>query len=122
GVWALLRAEREAQSDVERVGPWWLHGAALAMLPWIHTRFVLIAGSLGALVLLRLSATRNAVGKAVAFLAIPAISAVCWIGFFVAIYGTPDPAAPYANEQGSASFIPGGMIGLFFDQRFGVFA
>jgi hypothetical protein len=122
GVWALLRAEREAQSGVERVRPWWLHGAALATLPWIHTRFVLIAGSLGALVLLRLSATRNAAGKAVAFLTIPAISAVCWIGFFVAIYGTPDPAAPYANEQGSVSFIPGGMTGLFFDQRFGVFA
>jgi hypothetical protein len=122
GVWALLRAEREAQSGVERVCPWWLHGAALATLPWVHTRFVLIAASLGALVLLRLSATRNAAGKAVAFLAIPAISAVCWIGFFVAIYGTPDPSAPYANEQGSATFIPGGMVGLFFDQRFGVFA
>jgi hypothetical protein len=122
GVWALLRAEREAQSGVVRLGPWWLHGAALAMLPWIHTRFVLIAAGLGALVLLRLAATRNAAGKAVAFLAIPAISAVCWIGFFIAIYGTPDPSAPYANEEGSASFIPGGLAGLFFDQRFGVFA
>ena len=122
GVWALLRAEREAQSGADRLGPWWLHGAALAMLPWIHTRFVLIAAGLGALVLLRLAATRNAAGKAVAFLAIPAISAVCWIGFFIAIYGTPDPSAPYANEQGSAAFIPGGLTGLFFDQRFGVFA
>jgi hypothetical protein len=122
GVWALLRAEREAQSGVERVGPWWLHGAALAMLPWIHTRFVLIAAGLGALVLLRLAATRNAAAKAVAFLAIPAISALCWIGFFIAIYGTPDPSAPYANEQGSAAFIPGGLAGLFFDQRFGLFA
>jgi hypothetical protein len=47
---------------------------------------------------------------------------VCWIGFFVAIYGTPDPSAPYANEEGSAAFIPGGMAGLFFDQRFGLLA
>ena len=122
GVWALLRAEHEAKSGVDRLGPWWLHGAALAMLPWIHTRFVLIAAGLGALVLLRLAATRNAAGKAVAFLAIPAISALCWIGFFIAIYGTPDPSAPYANEQGSPAFIPGGLAGLFFDQRFGVFA
>ncbi len=122
GIWALLRAEREAESGSDRIGPWWLHGAALAALPWIHTRFALIAGSLGALIVLRLSTTRNAAGKAVAFLTIPAISAICWVGFFVAIYGTPDPSAPYANEEGSASFIPGGLFGLFFDQRFGLLA
>ena len=29
---------------------------------------------------------------------------------------------PYANEEGSASFIPGGLTGLFFDQRFGLLA
>ena len=84
GVWALLRAEQESESGSERIGPWWLHGAALAALPWIHTRFALIAGSLGALVICRLSTTRNAAGKAVAFLTIPAISAICWIGFFIA--------------------------------------
>lgn len=122
GVWALLRAQREAETGDEGVGPWWLHGAALAILPWLHTRFALIAGSLGALVILRLSTTRNSARKAVAFLSIPALSAVCWIGFFVAIYGTPDPSAPYANEQSSASFIPGGLVGLFFDQRFGLLA
>ncbi len=122
GVWALLRAEQESESGSERIGPWWLHGAALAALPWIHTRFALIAGSLGALIIWRLSKTRNAAGKAVAFLTIPAISAICWIGFFIAIYGTPDPSAPYANEEGSASFIPGGLTGLFFDQRFGLLA
>jgi hypothetical protein len=122
GVWALLRAEHESRTGAERLMPWWLHGAALATLPWIHTRFALIAGSLGALVLLRLSTTRNAAGKAVAFLTVPAVSALCWVGFFIAIYGTPDPSAPYANEEGSASFIPGGLAGLFFDQRFGVFA
>jgi hypothetical protein len=122
GVWALLRAEREAETGAEQMGPWWLHGAALALLPWLHTRFALVAGCLGSLVLLRLAATRNAAGKAVAFLAIPAVSALCWVGYFIAIYGTPDPSVPYANEAGSASFIPGGLAGLFFDQRFGVLA
>jgi hypothetical protein len=122
GVWALLRAERESQSGNERIGPWWLHGAALGLLPWVHTRFAIIAGSLGALILLRLATTRNAAGKAVAFLALPAVSALAWVGFFLAVYGTPDPSAPYANEEGSVAFIPGGLAGLFFDQRFGVFA
>jgi hypothetical protein len=122
GIWALLRTEQESETGDERTGPWWLHGAALSLLPWIHTRFALIAGSVGALVILRLSRTKNAAGKAVAFLTIPAIGAICWIGFFIAVYGTPDPSAPYANEEGSASFIPGGMAGLFFDQRFGLLA
>ncbi|MEN3339044.1 MAG: hypothetical protein V7647_2720, partial [Acidobacteriota bacterium] len=87
-----------------------------------HTRFALIAGCLGGLVLLRLSTTRNAAGKAVAFLSVPAVSALCWIGFFISIYGSPDPSFPYANEEGSALFIPGGLAGLFFDQRFGLLA
>ena len=51
--------ERKRETGDERIGPWWLHGAALALLPWIHTRFALIAGSLGALIILRLSTTRN---------------------------------------------------------------
>jgi hypothetical protein len=122
GMWALLRAEDEARSGTERAWAWAAHGAALAVLPWVHTRFALLAGSLGALVLLRLSTNRNAAGKAVAFLSIPALSAICWIGFFVNIYGTPDPSFPYANEEGSASFIPGGLAGLLFDQRFGLLA
>jgi hypothetical protein len=122
GVWALVRSEQDARNGDERMVPWLLHGAALAMLPWVHTRFALIAGGLGALVLLRLGTNRNAAGKAVAFLAIPAVSALLWVGFFIGVYGTPDPSAPYANEEGSASFIPGGLAGLFFDQRFGLLA
>lgn len=122
GVWALIRAGRDAEQGDERALPWLLHGAALALLPWIHTRFALIAGGFGALILLRLGTNRNAAGKAVAFLLLPAASAILWIGFFIAVYGTPDPSAPYANEEGSAAFIPGGLAGLFFDQRFGLLA
>ncbi len=122
GVWALLRLEDERESGSQALGPWWLHGAALAILPWLHSRFAIIAGSLGALVLLRLAVTRNAAGKAVAFLTIPAFSAMAWIGYFVAIYGRPDPSWPYGNEEMSAAFMPGGLGGLLFDQRFGLLA
>ena len=121
GVWALLRAVEERKTGSTAVRPWLLHGAALALLPWLHTRFAILAGSLGALVLLRLSTTRNPAGKAVAFLSIPAVSALCWVGFFIAIYGTPDPSAPYGgSREFSLSFIPGGLTGLLFDQRFGL--
>lgn len=120
GVWALLRAEREATSTRESIVPWLLHGAALAALPWMHTRFAAIAGLMGALVLLRMSRVPNAAGKAVAFLSIPVVSAFGWLGYFVRIYGTPNPAAPYGGERNSIAFIPDGLAGLFFDQRFGL--
>ena len=86
-VWALLRAGWSARRARPACVPWLLHGAALALLPWLHTRFALLAGSLGALVLLRLAPTPNPAAKAVAFLSVPAVSACCWIGFFLAIYG-----------------------------------
>ena len=44
--------------------------------------------------------------KAVAFLAVPAVSALGWIGFFIAIYGTPDPSAPFGNEARSLALHP----------------
>jgi hypothetical protein len=123
GVWALLRAEEERRTGDARLLPWLLHGCALALLPWLHSRFALLAGSIGALVLLRLSATKNPAGKAVAFLSVPALSAVCWMGVFRAIYGVADPSAPYGTtREFSIGFIPGGLAGLLFDQRFGLIA
>jgi hypothetical protein len=122
GVWALLRASHEAPTNATRMTPWFLHGAALATLPWLHTRFALLAGGFGALILWRLATTRNAAGKAVAFLSIPAVSALAWMFYFVAIYGTPDPSAPYGGEAGSFAHVPGGFVGLMVDQRFGLLA
>ena len=73
--------------------------------------------------LLRLAATKNPAGKAVAFLSVPAVSAACWMAFFVAIYGVADPSAPYGTtREFSLGFIPGGLAGLLFDQRFGLIA
>ena len=123
GVWALIRSRDERSNGAESAWPWLAHGAALALLPWLHTRFALLAGSIGALVLLDLARTRNPAGKATAFLTVPSVSALAWIGFFVAIYGAPDPAIPYrGSDLGSPSYIAGGMGGLFFDQMYGLFA
>jgi hypothetical protein len=121
GLWALLRADEEARSGAEGAKPWLLHGAALALLPWFHSRFAVLAGGFGALILLRLSTTKNPAAKAVAFLVIPAVSAMLWVGYFVAIYGSPDPSAAYGpGEIGSFRFVAGGVAGLLFDQRFGL--
>jgi hypothetical protein len=137
-----------------------LHGAALACLPWLHTRFVLLAAALAVCVLARLaSVTRvariRAAGTgsgsaaagagaappgqtvrqethfawpaalpiAVAFLAVPAASAAAWFSFFYAVYGTPDPSAPYGiNTQSALAHIAPGLTGLLVDQQFGLFS
>ncbi len=122
GIWGLLRADEERHSGAEKIAPWFWHGAALATLPWLHQRFATVAGCLGALVLLRLARAPNAAGKAVAFLVAPALSALAWVSFFVAIYGTPDPTAPFGDEVRSLGFIPGALTALLFDQRFGLLA
>jgi hypothetical protein len=104
-------------------GIWLLHGAALALLPWIHSRFAWLAACFGLFVLLRLPRTREGARAAGWFLAIPAVSAVAWFGFFYAIYGTPNPQAPYgtfARTQASRAFIPDGVLGVLFDQQFGL--
>ena len=121
GVWGLLRAEAEHRDGKRSTFPWVFHGAALALLPWLHTRFALLAASLGTLLLLRLVATPNPIQRVVAFLGVPTVSALGWLAYFLVIYGTPDPSAPYGStREFSAAFIPGGLAGVLFDQRFGL--
>jgi hypothetical protein len=54
-----------------------------------------------------------------AFLVVPALSALAWFWHFIALYGTADPTAPFGTEVASLWFVPGGIAGLLFDQRFG---
>lgn len=130
GFWALMRAgwEREGIEGGEGSRrsnwlPWLLHGLGLALLPWMHTRFSVLAATLGGLVLVRLAHTPNPLAKASAFLALPAISALAWLFFFTIIYGAPDPSAPYGSQpQNVLAFFPNGAGGLLFDQGFGLFA
>jgi hypothetical protein len=57
------------------------------------------------------------------FLIVPCVSAAAWFGFFQVIYGTPNPAAPYGTSGASrAAYVPGGLIGLLFDEQFGLLA
>ena len=97
--WALLRADEESGgTGRRRLVRWLLHGAALALLPWLHTRFALVAGSLGALLLLRISTTKNPAPKG------GGVSgrargecAVLGSGTSSASTGVADPSAPYAT-------------------------
>jgi hypothetical protein len=124
GVWLLVRLVMD-----ERPPSAWttaLGGAVLAALPWLHSRFALLAGPLGLAIVLaafRGRPRRDGLRLAAAFAVVPAVSALGWFAFFKIIYGTFDPLAPYGGviaAGSSISQIPDGTAGLLFDQQFGL--
>lgn len=100
--------------------------AALAALPFLHTRFVVLAAGLGLAIVVLLWTTGAGSGKShrvATFLAIPAVGALLWFGYFYVIYGTPNPVIPYGSgNESRLVYAPGGLAGLLFDQQFGLFA
>jgi len=126
GCWLLLRL-RHGQPTA---GPAGLVGTsvALAALPWLHTRFVVLAAGFGLAVAIALLQDRQRpvparVRRLFTFAAVPVVSAIAWFGFFYVLYGTPDPTAPYGDHpETSLTFVPGGLAGLLFDQQFGLLA
>jgi hypothetical protein len=91
--------------------------AALAALPWLHTRFAILAAGLGLAIAIALPLRR-----VMTFLAIPVLSAVGWFLSFWLIYGTVDPRAPYRGAESIREWIWGAVAGLFADQQFGLLA
>jgi hypothetical protein len=100
--------------------PNWLNivsGASLAILPWLQTRLAVLAIAAAVCICLRLRSVR----QLLAFAAVPLISAALWFGFFIVVYGTANPTAPYGPyTQTSAANLVRGLPGLLFDQQFGL--
>lgn len=98
-------------------------GGGLALLPWLHTRFAILAASLGVAVIALLARRRLRPTRMAAFLTVPAVAAAAWFSYFWIIWGTPSPFAPYGRDmESSVSYIARGLAGLFFDQQHGVIA
>lgn len=96
-------------------------GAALAVLPWLHTRFAVVAGVLGLAILLRLWGASDRLVRAGALLVVPCVAAVGWFAYFWTIYGTPSPTAPYGGyTQTALRHVLTGLPGLLLDQQFGL--
>lgn len=99
---------------------WALRGLALSTLPWLHTKFVVFLAIFGLALAFRL---RRRPTPLVAFSLPIALSAVLWLYSFYAIYGVFDPEAPYGAYTSVyvlTANIPHGLLGLFFDQKFGL--
>jgi hypothetical protein len=99
---------------------WALASVALGVLPWLHTRYALLSVGLGAASVALLAFRRD--WRALAAFVMPAaLAALGWFGFFVAIYGTPNPSAPYgAYTQMALAHLRPGLPGLLVDQQFGL--
>ena len=124
GVWLLVRL---ADPDDGAPGQSLVvTSALLAALPWLHTRFAVLAVGFGlAVVWALLVADRRQLGRfgrrrLASFLALPVLGALAWFGFFFLVYGTPNPAAPYGSPEASISYVPGGLTALLFDGQFGL--
>jgi hypothetical protein len=97
---------------------------ALVWLPWLHTRFVVLAAVLGLGVLAAVMRQQTRTRLSLAwFIGPAAMGAALWFGFFWMIYGTPSPSAPYGDYTQTAwRQIPPGLVGLLVDQQFGLLA
>lgn len=98
-----------------------LIGAALAILPWLHTRFAILAAALTLVIVARIATAPGASGRVAAFFAVPILSGAAWFMFFATVYGVLNPAAPYGGvsqlDLGAVRF---GVTGLILDHQFGL--
>ena len=101
---------------------WVAVGAALACLPWLHTRFAIVAGVVGVALCARLLTREDARGALTRLLAVPVAAAAAWFLYFWVIYGTPNPAVVYGASENELRAIPAGLTGLLSDQQFGLVA
>jgi hypothetical protein len=100
---------------------WICRGAALAALPWLHTKFVIFLAIMSAALAWRARARASVL---IPFLGPIVVSTAAWFAFFYAYYGSFNPEAPYGDYPAiNVLFrnIPRGLLGLMFDQKFGLF-
>jgi len=96
-----------------------LNGFMLAILPWLHTKFIILTAALALFEALR----QWPKIKHIVALGVPiAASVVLWLCSFYWMYGVFDPQVPYGGsaQMAVAANIPRGVLGLLFDQKFGL--
>jgi len=110
------------QARPNRPPSWWLAvGLLPALLPWFHPRFAVLAGALGLVFAGRALRESRTMLVLASFAAFPALGAIGWFGYYYALYGRFDPSAAYGHyTQMSMGRIPTGMLGLLFDQQYGL--
>lgn len=113
-----------AQPGAFRPIRWWAGAGVLAaLLPWLHPRFAVLAAALGIVFAGRALAAPIRMRAIGAFALAPLASATAWFGYYVVIYGSPNPSVAYGHyTQMAAANAVRGLAGLLFDQQFGLVA
>ena len=104
----------------DRPWPWVWRGAAISLLPWLHMKFSLLLFVSGVWLAFRLWPRVRLV---VALLAPIGVSGLLWLGSFYVMYGEFNPTVAYGFSEDAPlqwSNIPRGLLGLSFDQEYGL--
>lgn len=132
--WCVLWIVQRADVGAAR---WALRGVGVAVLAWLHTKFVVFQALLGLAVAARAAGLTFAIpgmqtseasarwrpDRAAAFLAPNVLSGLLWLYSFYVLYGAFNPEAAYGAYVAAyvlASNIPHSLVGLFLDQKFGL--
>jgi hypothetical protein len=101
---------------------WWAGAGLLAaLLPWFHPRFAVLAAALGLVFTLRAMGAARPIRALAAFAAAPVASATGWFGYYYVLYGRFNPSVAYGHyTQMSLERVPTGVLGLLFDQQYGL--
>ena len=105
-----------------RATSWLWRGMVVGFLPWLHMKYSFLLAGATVCLLSRLL-FRRPIGHSVAMLVPMVLSGVLWFGSFYVMYGTPNPTVVYGYGAGAGlelSNIPRGVLGLLFDQEFGL--
>lgn len=116
---ALIYAFRRARSATNTGWQWFGVGCALAILPWLHARFIPAVIGLVAILTAGWLRERSWARKA-AVLVPPAFSALALLTYYVIIYGQPFPStADHAGFNMPLEIVNAGF-GLFLDEQWGL--
>ena len=103
-----------------RAATWIWRGAVIAFLPWLHMKYSFLLVGATVCLLIRLWPR---VADAARLLAPMTVSGLLWFSSFYVMYGTPNPTVVYGYGAGAGlelSNVPRGILGLLFDQEFGL--
>jgi hypothetical protein len=99
---------------------WAARAMSLSVLPWMHVKFAVLLVGLTLGLLWRLGPQR----RIWPWIVVPVVlSSLAYSAFFYVVYGTFDPRAPWggaSNPTITVANVPRGVLGLLFDQKFGL--